>query len=261
MCFSERKASGVRAFHEWQPVRQIAADDKLRIWHNIEFGKLFDLSLLDTRQYDRDITDLYYNTDYIGMLSSTDESRSLMGKDQEDWFYATLDSSKARGATWRIVGQQIVFGALNYTGLGTSETFDFDSWDGYRANRERFLSHIYNNSIDNVIVLSGDSHANWVFESSLPKVLGQNSSDTRGQVVEFAGTAVSSPSPFGVPLNQSHTASAALVQLNPSLLYSEAFYRGYYELHVSAHNVSATFFAIPDILTRNSNELYVLLRV
>ncbi|KZP00675.1 hypothetical protein CALVIDRAFT_594869 [Calocera viscosa TUFC12733] len=256
VCFSDRKASAVRAWHEWQPMRQIAADDKLRIWHNIEFGKLFDLSLLDTRNYDRDITDLYYDTDYIGMLSATEEARTLMGKDQEDWFYSTLDASVARGATWRIVGQQIVFGALNYTGLGTSETFDFDAWDGYRANRNRFLQHIYDNSIDNVIVLSGDSHANWVFEASLTKVLGLNSSDTRGQLVEFAGTAVSSPSPFGqtLPLNTSAIVSEFLVAANPDLLWSEGFYRGYYELHVSAQNVTANFFALPDILTRNSNE-------
>ncbi|EJU00869.1 hypothetical protein DACRYDRAFT_80307 [Dacryopinax primogenitus] len=256
VCFTERKASAIRAFHEWQPIRQIAADDKLRIWHNIQFGKLFDLTLLDTRQYERDITDLYYNTDYVGTLSSTEDSRSLMGKDQEDWLYSTLDTSVQRGATWRIVGQQIVFGALNYTGLEPGTTFDFDAWDGYRANRNRVLSHLYDNSIDNVVVLSGDSHANWVFESSLPKALGKNSTDTRGQLVEFAGTAVSSPSPFGqtLPANMSAAISQYLVAANPDLLWSEGFYRGYFELHISAHNVTANYFAIPDILTRNSNE-------
>ena len=39
---------------------------------------------------------------------------------------------------------------------------DLDAWDGYRANRARVLDHLYNNSIDNTIILSGDSHANWV---------------------------------------------------------------------------------------------------
>ena len=41
-------------------------------------------------------------------------------------------------------------------------TVDLDAWDGYRANRARVLNHLYNNSIDNTIILSGDSHANWV---------------------------------------------------------------------------------------------------
>ena len=37
-----------------------------------------------------------------------------------------------------------------------------DAWDGYRANRNRVLDHLYYNRIDNTIMLSGDSHANWV---------------------------------------------------------------------------------------------------
>lgn len=37
-----------------------------------------------------------------------------------------------------------------------------DAWDGYRANRNRILDHIQQSKIDNTIILSGDSHANWV---------------------------------------------------------------------------------------------------
>ena len=37
-----------------------------------------------------------------------------------------------------------------------------DAWDGYRANRNRVLDHIADNKISNVLILSGDSHANWV---------------------------------------------------------------------------------------------------
>jgi phosphodiesterase/alkaline phosphatase D-like protein len=41
------------------PIRQVDMDDNLRIWRNFEFGDLFDLIMLDTRNYDRSITDLY----------------------------------------------------------------------------------------------------------------------------------------------------------------------------------------------------------
>lgn len=57
-CFTDRKLAAVRAYHEWMPVRQIDADDKLRIWRNFQIGKLVDLTMLDTRQYDRDVTDV-----------------------------------------------------------------------------------------------------------------------------------------------------------------------------------------------------------
>ncbi len=57
-CFTDRKLAAVRAYHEWLPIRQVDADDKLRIWRNFQIGKLLDLTMLDTRQYDRDLTDV-----------------------------------------------------------------------------------------------------------------------------------------------------------------------------------------------------------
>jgi alkaline phosphatase D len=82
------------------------------IWRSFSIGSLFDLVMLDTRQYDRSITDLYWNTDYIHSISN-DAGRSLMGSRQENWFYNTLSSSAERGAAWRIIGSQTVFSKVN----------------------------------------------------------------------------------------------------------------------------------------------------
>lgn len=38
--FSERKANAVRAWYEFMPARQVATDDKLRIWRSFKLGKL-----------------------------------------------------------------------------------------------------------------------------------------------------------------------------------------------------------------------------
>lgn len=38
------------------PIRQVDTDDKLRIFRTFKIGKLADMIMLDTRQYDRDIT-------------------------------------------------------------------------------------------------------------------------------------------------------------------------------------------------------------
>ncbi|KAK7466976.1 hypothetical protein VKT23_004039 [Stygiomarasmius scandens] len=155
-CFTDRKLAAVRAYHEWMPIRQVDADDKFRIWRNFQMGKLLDLTMLDTRQYDRDLTDVYYNTEFVNTIADF-SNRSLMGTAQEKWFFDTLSESRARGAVWRVVGQQIVFTQLNESG-----SFDLDAWDGYRANRLRVLDHLYSNSIQNTVILAGDSHANWV---------------------------------------------------------------------------------------------------
>jgi len=39
-------------------IRQVDLDDNLRIWRNFKMGKLFDLIMLDTRNYDGSITSL-----------------------------------------------------------------------------------------------------------------------------------------------------------------------------------------------------------
>ena len=80
----QRKMNAVRAYFEWMPIRQVEMDDNLRIWRSFSIGSLFDLIILDTRQYDRSITDLYWNTDYVHAISN-DAGRSLMGSRQENW--------------------------------------------------------------------------------------------------------------------------------------------------------------------------------
>ncbi|MBE3043572.1 alkaline phosphatase D family protein [Candidatus Bathyarchaeota archaeon] len=40
------------------PERQVDLDDNLRIWRSFKLGKLMDLIVLDTRNYDRSITGL-----------------------------------------------------------------------------------------------------------------------------------------------------------------------------------------------------------
>ena len=80
----QRKMNAVRAYFEWMPIRQVEMDDNLRIWRSFSIGSLFDLIMLDTRQYDRSITDLYTNTDYIYQISN-DAGRTMMGSRQENW--------------------------------------------------------------------------------------------------------------------------------------------------------------------------------
>ncbi|KAJ8468710.1 hypothetical protein ONZ51_g9467 [Trametes cubensis] len=246
-CFTDRKLAAVRAYHEWMPIRQVDPDDKLRIWRNFQIGKLLDLTMLDTRQYDRDITDLYYNT-VIDSIAD-EESRSLMGSEQENWFFDTLSASKERGAIWRIVGQQIVFTQLNESG------FDVDAWDGYRANRERVLNHLYNEKISNTIILSGDSHANWVSDLAHPNDTTTYDPLTgKGAIgVEFAGTAVTSSSPFGAGIQPvaADKISQVFVQINEDLQWSEGSYRGFFTLTLNTTNAVATYYAMRNISSAN----------
>ncbi|KAF3071099.1 Alkaline phosphatase D [Daldinia childiae] len=254
----QRKMNAVRAYFEWMPIRQVDMDDNLRIWRNFKFGNLFDLVMLDTRQYDRTITDLYWNTEYLGDIHN-DASRTLMGPRQEVWFYRTLRESSTRGATWRIIGNQIIFSRMNES-LATSENlpFNYDQWDGYQANRNRTFQTIYENNIGNNVFLAGDSHASWVSdlvwldEHPYDPVTGSGSMG-----VEFAGSAISSPSPIGqnITLDTAIALSEWLTTANEELQWQDLYYRGYYELSISHEKVDAAFFGVPTTTLRNGYEI------
>ncbi|PSR94096.1 hypothetical protein PHLCEN_2v4524 [Hermanssonia centrifuga] len=143
-CFTDRKLAGVRAYHEWMPIRQVDVDDKLRIWRNFQIGKLLD------------------------------------------------------------------------------------AWDGYRANRNRILDHLYNNEISNTVILSGDSHANWVSDLAL-----------------------TSTSSFGsgiLPLQANAKSQTYLTdKLNADLQWSEGSFRGFFTLTIEPHQVNATYWAMQNI--------------
>ena len=250
----------MRAHFEWMPIRQVDMDDNLRIWRDFSIGDLFDLVMLDTRQYDRSITDTYDNTDLIHAISD-EQSRSVMGGRQEKWFYRKLIESQKRAARWRIVGNQIVFSRMNASlAVGNTNPMLYDQWDGYTANRNRTLKTIIDNKISNTVFLAGDSHASWVSDIVW---LGHNASDPynsttgHGAVgVEFAGTAVSSPSPLGLDVTKAFATygSQWLLSANPELQWQELYHRGYYELDINYKRIIANFFGTPDILTRNGKE-------
>ncbi|KAF2735668.1 hypothetical protein EJ04DRAFT_599769 [Polyplosphaeria fusca] len=254
----QRKMNAVRAYFEWMPIRQVEMDDNLRIWRSFSIGKLVDLVMLDTRQYDRSITDLYWNTEYIHAISN-DAGRSLMGSRQENWFYDTITKSSKRGATWRVIGSQIVFSRINESIVfGDEDPLNYDSWDGYQANRNRTLSLLYDNDIGNNIFLSGDSHASWVSDLVW---LGEKEYDkTTGEGaigVEFGGSAVTSPCPYGanISLAQANNYSTWLQTNNDELQWQDLYYRGYYELHLSHDSAEARYFGLPTVVSRNSWEI------
>ena len=240
------------------PIRQVEMDDNLRIWRNFQIGKLIDLIMLDTRQYDRSITDLYWNTDYVHEISD-DTGRSMMGSRQENWFYNNVKASAQRGATWRVVGSQTVFSRLNESlAYGDADPLDYDAWDGYLSNKNRTLNLLYSNNIGNNVFLSGDSHASWVSDLVWLDEKPYNKATGEGAIgVEFAGSAVTSPCPYGanITLAKANNYSTWLQNANDELQWQDLYYRGYYELHFTHDDVTANYFGMPTVVSRNSWEI------
>ncbi|KAL8902645.1 MAG: hypothetical protein Q9207_004501 [Kuettlingeria erythrocarpa] len=245
----QRKMNAVRAYFEWMPIRQVDMDDNLRIWRSFKMGKLLDFIVLDTRNYDRSITTLGWNNDYIDLIRD-DASRTLMGSRQENWFYNQLSESSERGATWRVVGNQIIFSRI-IEGFGING----DNWNGYTANRNRTLKHLYDNNIGNNVFLAGDSHQNWV--SDLVWLGEKEYDDTTGAGglgVEFAGTAVSSTG-NRKPINGTDADARARINQNQVLQWQDGYYRGYFVMSVGKDKIETQFFGSPSVASRNPYDL------
>ncbi|KAI9151367.1 Alkaline phosphatase D [Paramyrothecium foliicola] len=265
-----RKVNAVRAYFEWMPIRcvdtlisgletsidslnsQTDLDDGLRIWRSFQLGKLLDLVILDTRNYDRSITGLGWNNAYIDRIRD-DPARTLMGSRQENWFYRSLSESKTRGATWRVVGSQIIISRVFENDAGQLSR---DNWNGYISNRNRTLKHIYDNDINNNIFLAGDSHQNWVSDLAWLGTKDYDSESGSGAMgVEFAGTAVSSTGQRGPIEPTAGNYARNMLRRNEEMMWQEGYYRGYFILGLTPEKATAQFYGSPSVATRNPWDL------
>ncbi|KAK7746191.1 hypothetical protein SLS62_009481 [Diatrype stigma] len=247
----QRKMNAVRAYFEWMPLRQVDLDDNLRVWRSFQLGNLMDLIILDTRNYDRSITSLGWNDDYIGLIRD-DAGRTLMGSHQENWFYNQLTKSSQRGATWRVIGNQIVFSSI-IESYGPSG----DNWNGYVANRNRTLKHLYDNEISNTIFLAGDSHQNWVSDLVWLGEKPYDAATGAGAIgVELAGTAVSSSGTQGT-IAYAQEQARERVGNATELIWNDGYYRGYFLLSAGREQAAARFYGVPSVASRHGWELPV----
>lgn len=252
--FLKRKQNFLQAYFEWMPIRP--QDNILKIWRPIRFGKLVDLFMLDTRHYSRDVTDTYDNNEYIASIADKPE-RTMMGFDQEEWLYNSLVTS---GSIWKLIGSQTVVNSVNFQGIdafsgGHFAERNFDSFDGYTANRDRFINTIVENNIQDVVLLSGDFHISWVHEIFARSEDYDFKTGEGSIMVEFAVTATSSPTTFSsnATIEQCYDISELLVTRNKGVLWNEGWFRGYTEIHITATDLTAHFFGV-DLLNPERKE-------
>lgn len=267
--FALRKAAAIRAYHEWLPTRVTDARRPERIYRSFDFGNLMSLHMLDTRVIDRARQLDYAN--YLGAggfnaaaftADMADPTRELLGAEQTGWLQHQLAAS---GATWQVLGQQVLMGRMNipapvalqsisfsdYTALvykaqAAPETlteserailaqpsipYNLDAWDGYAVAREVVLGMA--RAMDkNLVVLAGDTHNAWASDLA----------DAAGTAVgvEFATSSVSSPGLEDYfPNEDPSLVAAGLTQLIGPLRYANTADRGYMVLTATPESCTA----------------------
>jgi alkaline phosphatase D len=240
----DRKAHAVEAYYEWMPVRQPDPADTFKIFRRFTWGDLADLNMLDTRLYDRDkqvTTSQFVSTTDSLILDST---RNMMGPVQIDWLKHNLDSSTAK---WQILGQQVMMTPMIVPGgilALTDVMINSDQWDGYPFDREKLYRDIINDSIKNVVVLTGDIHTAWANDLPLPNYDSLNRNKSVG--VEFVTPSITS----GNELPQEISA-VTIYALAQHVRYVELVLHGYYVLDITPQRSQGDFVYVSNITSKN----------
>jgi alkaline phosphatase D len=273
--WSVRRALAAKAYADWMPMRRQSS--LLQIYRRLDWGNLATFLMLDTRLIGRD-KQLDWREALAGADSEAaavramntlgrgplaDPKRTLLGAEQEAWMRTELRRSKARGARWQVLAQQLVTGAqlaspaiagmladdasagmkqrvmtsvaLASQGYGAN----LDSWAGYPAARERFLAACATDGA-NCLVLSGDSHNAWA--NNLKAEGGRNAA------VELAGMSVTSPG-FESILTKGDGAQrrAAMLAANPDMAWCDIGSRGYAAATLTREKVEVDWVAFDSV--------------
>ncbi len=208
-----RFAAAAQAWFEYMPVWPI---DGTRIHRNVEWGRLAQVSMLDTRQF-RDRPANGFNPDpdadelFIGVGATVVEAvspgRTILGVDQREWFLDSLADASDRDVTWKLVGNQVMISPIRALDLDNEVLrtlnpaipehdgvyINLDSWHSYLWERDLILDHLRSGNIENVSFVTGDVH--FFAQSSMRSDFDDDSSPFVAN--EFVGGSISSPGPNG----------------------------------------------------------------
>jgi len=135
-------ARGCRAFHEFTPTRQVAAE-RGRIYRKIAYGPLLDVFMLDMRSYRGPNGD--------GRQESYGPAAHFLGPAQVAWLKRELGRSRA---TWKVISADLPIGVTSYDAAAQG--------DGPPLGRELeiadLLSFIKHAGVRNTVWITADMH-------------------------------------------------------------------------------------------------------
>lgn len=234
--YEVRKAVARQVYYEWLPIRE---GDKL--YREFSFGKLAEILMLDERLEGRS-----------EQLSSIEDpmyqspERSMLGKTQLEWLKDNLSTSEA---TWKIIGNQVIFTDLSLELVFPNRPRNMDSWDGYPAEKREIARSIIENDVENVIWVTGDTHSSWVFETVV------EGTGEEPFAVEFGTTSVSSTNyDERTTIDTVRMVEGLFQKSNPHLKYTNLADHGYVLLTVTPVEAKAHYFFVDTVLEPSDSE-------
>ena len=278
--YAARKATALRAYYEWMPIREPRAGLTLdHVNRSFEFGDLATLAMVETRLLARN-KQLDYATDmpvvdgvpdlaaFYAKLNADD--RDLLGDAQREWLKSVLAASKAANKPWQVLGNQVVMGRVmgpDVTKIASEEAINgmlAGLPEEVRAGVGQMIQLFklgvpfgldswdgypagrerlyaaFQEAGVQPIVLAGDSHAYWVNE--LKDAAGER------RAAEFGTSAISSPSPGDAvaPLPLGPLLSAN----NDEVVFCDQTAKGYILLTLTPERVEAKLQTVSTIMAK-----------
>ena len=232
--YAARRAAAYQAWWEHMPVRLDApVDDSLKIYRQFAWGDLINMLVVDGRQYrdDQACGDAVFQT-----TPACDEAslptRTMLGVEQEMWVSNNInDPTKV----WNVLANQTVMTDIR---LGAA-ILNYDQWDGYAPDRDRILTDIVSQGVNNFVVLTGDIHLAGVGQ------LTTNAAPTVSMGTEFVSTSISSSG------NISPDTEGLLIAL-PNIIDAEVSHRGYTLHTVTTDDWTAEYRIVDNALVADS---------
>jgi alkaline phosphatase D len=236
--FRARRAAAFKAYYENMPLRRrsVPQGPDIQIYRRIQWGRLANFHMLDTRQF-RD--DQGCGDGYKDCPAASDPKRSITGAAQEKWL---LDGFRRSTARWDVLGQQVFFAQRDNT-AGPVKKTSMDAWDGYVASRERITEGWLDAKVRNPVVLTGDVHAHWA--SDLKADYDDPDSKTVG--AELVCTSITSTGDG----TDSDPADHPYLAINPHLRFYNN-QRGYVLTRIGKDEMKADFKTLPTVRTRDA---------
>lgn len=278
-----RRAASVQAYYEWMPIREPeAGKSRLEFWRTYVFGDLATLVTLETRHtarsqqvdYEAWRPKLQTPADYETFRNAVigDSARAMLSPAMEETLKAALAHSRERNQPWRLIGNASPLARMLVPDLVGARVlqvpsdesleahkrlawlgehnlpFYTDTWDGYPAARERFYDLCKSVDVQDLIVLTGDSHSFWLNQ------LADEAGNPMG--VELGTAGITSPGDFiesGFSTEQASALDAAFADLLDEVLWTDNLHQGYVRLVLQADRARSDFVAVRTVLQPDLN--------
>lgn len=174
-----------QAAYEHLPIRRRPRGAYYDLYRGYDFGDLVALSILDQRQYRsfREPQCAEDDQDPSGYCpADLDPDRTSMGREQTAWLLRRLRRSRVH---WNVLGSPMIFTQKDRNPEPGSVQWNRDAV----VERQQICDVIRSQGIANVVLVAGDSHANFVFNTP-PRFDGDLTAPPIA--TEFDGTSMTS---------------------------------------------------------------------